>query len=269
MTDMREETTDLAISIFRLTNSRGYRSPVLNVEYTERETHNVWQIVSGGTRAYLAKFGRLECDFAEQAADSHFMVRRTTSSLLLGGAGLFQAEAAGRLIFMGIKGRDFNWSAHLDDSRDPEAPKDSAEVLERVGDWYRSLCEHTVLRRAADDAHIALTYPHEALVFVYRGLEWLKEGLEIEWDELARDIGASTNELRELKKNANHETGVRHATKSGSKIRANAENYSSWVAALLHAINAARKRLDANFQPLSPEQIFQAVLKAVPIVPYD
>jgi hypothetical protein len=167
------------------------------------------------------------------------------------------------LEFVGV--RFDSWTAQID-QKDIQPPVVSAEILKRVEDWYLALCQHTVLRRAADDAHIALTYPHEALVFVYRGLEWLKEGLAIEWADVACDVGVSQNELRELKKAANHETGVRHATNHGIKMRADPRNYSLWVCGLFDAINGARKRLDPSFQPVS---MAETALKAVPIGAYD
>jgi hypothetical protein len=48
--------------------------------------------------------------------------------------------------------------------------------------WILALCNHTVLRRAAEDAHAAIMNPHEALVYVYRGLEWLVEGMDYSWE---------------------------------------------------------------------------------------
>ncbi|MCX5638865.1 MAG: hypothetical protein NTX52_14405, partial [Planctomycetota bacterium] len=68
--------------------------------------------------------------------------------------------------------------------------------------------------------------------------------------------------MRELKKTANHQTGVRHATPDGSKMRADPENYGTWVCALLDAINAARCRLDKQFHRMSPEQVSNAVMMA-------
>jgi hypothetical protein len=75
---------DVVVSVFRLTNNQSRRAPVFNVEYHERDSDVVWEMVFGGSRAYLARFGgKLDRDLDEQAAESHFMVRRFTSSLLL------------------------------------------------------------------------------------------------------------------------------------------------------------------------------------------
>ena len=174
--------TDFAINVFRLVNLRGYSVPSLNIDYIEIGTGAKWRMTCGGSRAYLVRFGAsLEHSFNDQSADSHFMVSRITSSLLLGGAGLFQAEAMGRLLFEGIEGKVV-WHSHLD-LCDPMSKEQSDGITDSVYDWCRALCQHTILRRAADDAHLALTYPHEALVFVYRGLEWLKLGLKVTWKD--------------------------------------------------------------------------------------
>lgn len=259
--------SDFAISVFRLFNAKGYSIPNLNIDYIEKDTELEWRITCGGTRAYLVRFGdKLVDNLDAQAADSHFMIRRVTSSLLLGGLGLFQAEAMGRLIFKNIYGM-VTWDSHLD-GPDPFRKDDSSEEVKKVYDWCGALCMNNILRRAADDAHIALTHPHEALVYVYRGLEWLKIGQDIGWDIIAKDIGVSNNDIRNLKQIANRETGVRHATKDGVKMRAKFENYSTWVCGLVDSINAARKRLEPEFEPMTPKEVADAVMKATPLLPY-
>ncbi len=259
---------DFVISVFGLTNNRGLRAPAFNVEYHERDSDVVWEMVFGGSRAYLVRFGdKLDRDLDEQAAESHFMVRRFTSSLLLGGAGLFQAEAVGRLMFTDIKS-EIHWTAQLD-RKEVAVPKASGEIAAAVLDWYRAICDHTVLRRAADDAHLALSNPREAYIFVYRGLEWLKEGLGDSWEQIARDVGVSLKDLREFKKLANYETGVRHASKSGQKLRGNAENIAIAVCNLFDAIWAARKRIEPTWEASSSKKRSDAVIKAAILEAYD
>jgi hypothetical protein len=259
--------SDFAINVFKLFNQRGYIVPTINVIYLESGTGLEWRMTCGGTRAYLVRFGNsLQSCLAEQAADSHFMIRRITSSLLIGGVGLFQAEAMGRLLFKGVEGA-VTWDSHLD-FPDPLGEKYSDDIIKRVYDWCGALCQHDPLRRAVDDAHMALTYPYEALVFVYRGLEWLKMSQKLEWEDLATDMGVTLKQVKELKKTANHQTGVRHATDKGSKMRAIAHNYGTWVCALLDAINSARARLDSTFHRMSPDQVSNAVMRAMPVVPY-
>ncbi|GAG97761.1 unnamed protein product, partial [marine sediment metagenome] len=136
----------------------------------------------------LVRFGNsIEDCQVEQAADSHFMIRRITSSLLIGGAGLFQAEAMGRILFKGVEG-SVTWDSQLD-RPDPLCKAPSDEIIDSVHDWCSAICQNDPLRRAVDDAHMALTYPYEALVFVYRGLEWLKMSQKIGWKDLANDYG--------------------------------------------------------------------------------
>jgi hypothetical protein len=262
------EEMDIAISVFKLSNRRGFFVPGVNIRYAEQESNISWHSMCGGTRAYIVRFGSpLLDDPEEQSADSHFMVRRITSSLVLGGAGLFQPEACGRLFLRNIKG-EVSWTGYLD-WPDLSAEKVSRASSDTVHDWCKALCSHSVLRRAADDAHAALSNPHEALIYVYRGLEWLVEGLGIRWDDLAHDLGASIAELRELKKTANVDTGVRHANKSGAKMRADTRNYYSWICTLFDGINGARARLEPGFEPMGPKEVAEAVGQALPVVPYD
>jgi len=259
--------SDCAINIFQLKSQRGYSVPRLDIHYTEYETGIEWYINCGGSRGYLVRVGEtLDDDLDEQSADSHFMIRRVTTSLLLAGAGLFQAEAMGRLIFKNIQG-EITWSTHLD-HLDPLDDVEPTEVIKRVNDWVQAITKSKILRRAADDAHLALTYPHEALVYVYRGLEWLKIGQSIGWEDIARDIGVSKKEIKQFTKLANKDYGARHAVDTGKKLRASFPNYATWVGALLDAISAARTRNEPNFKPMSPEQVAEAVKRAAPINPY-
>ena len=90
---------DFVVSVFRLLNRRGYALPAFNFGYKEKDTGAEWRLTCGGTRAYLARFATpLHHDMDEQAADSHFMMRRVTAALLMSGFGLFQAESAGRVL---------------------------------------------------------------------------------------------------------------------------------------------------------------------------
>ena len=100
------------------------------------------------------------------------------------------------------------------------------------------------------------------------GAEWLVVGTGMSWDDLARDVGVSVTEIRDLKKTANVETGVRHAAKTGIKMRASSDNYGSWVCGLVDAINATRARLESGFVKMTAEQVGHAVARAIPAVPY-
>jgi hypothetical protein len=163
---------DFLVSVFRLANRRGYFAPPFNFGYQEKNTGVEWRVTCGGTRVYLIRFATpLSRDLEEEAAESHFMMRRVCAALLIAGFGLFEPQPFGRVLFTDVWGEAVNFVAHLDQP-DPELavmPRDRAESL--YG-WIKAFSTHTMLRRAAEDAHSALTHPHEALIFVYRGLEW-------------------------------------------------------------------------------------------------
>jgi hypothetical protein len=256
---------DIAASIFRVSSRRNHFVPKLNIGYQEQGSRVHWQIVCGGTRAYAVRFAPTISDdnWWEETADSHFMMRRLTSALLISGAGLFHAEAMGRLIFNGMPDEirwtsQFDWVGEVEDL-DPTP----------VYDWFTAFSHHRVLGRAADDAHLALTYPSEAGVFVYRGLEWIVVTQHLSWSDIAKDIGVTPSEMKEFKKFTNYELGIRHAVKSGIKLRASPENYGTWVCALFDAINAARARLEPGFTPMTSTQVAEAVFKSAPRIPYD
>lgn len=259
---------DFALNIFRLTNRRGFFVPKLDVRYAEKGTDVEWHINAGGGRAYLVRVGaKLSDDLDEQAADSHFMIKRLVCALLLARGGLFQPEAAGRLLMRDIRG-DVSWTTELD-WPDPKPDTGDPQVIARFHDWLRALTGHTLLRRAAEDVHSALTHPHETLVYVYRGMEWLVVGLGISWDTLAGMIGVPPAELRNLKKLANVDTGARHANRDGTKIRADIYVGGTWVCALIDAINATRAHLEPDFVKMNAKEVAEAVGRSVTSTAYD
>jgi hypothetical protein len=260
---------DFVISVFRLLNRRGYSLPAFNFGYEEKGTGAEWLLTCGGTRAYMVRFATpLSRDMDEQAADSHFMMRRVTAALLMSGFGLFQSEPAGRVLFIDVWGELVNWTAHIDHP-DPEVGAMPAESTDILYGWIRALCIHTYLRRAAEDAHAALLNPHEALVYVYRGLEWLVEGMGFTWEDIAKELGGTKNDIRELKKTANYETGVRHASKSGRKLRAEPSNYGTWVAGLFDIINAARAKVEPGYVSVAGKEGGKFLSRAIPHIPFE
>ena len=78
----------------------------------------------------------------------------------------------------------------------------------------------------------------------------------------------SLSQVRDFKKLVNVDNGVRHASRSGAKLRADAENASLWVCALIDALNATRARLEPGYKVATPETVAEAVVAAVPIDPY-
>ena len=260
---------DFAISVFRLSNRRGYSLPSFNFGYLEKDTGTEWRLTCGGTRAYMVRHATpLNRNMDEQAADSHFMMRRVTAALMMSGFGLFQAESVGRVLFTDVWGEAVTWTPHFDHP-DPELTRMAQSDTDVLYGWIQALCVHTYLRRAAEDAYNALLNPHEALVFVYRGMEWLVEGMGFTWEGIAKELGASKNDIRELKKTANVETGVRHASKSGMKLRAIPENYGTWVAGLFDIINAARARVEPNYVSIGGEKGGEMISRAIPHVPFE
>jgi len=161
-----------------------------------------------------------------------------------------------------------HWTAYIDHP-DPEVGAMPAESTEVLYGWIRALCTHTYLRRAAEDAHAALMNPHEALVFVYRGLEWLVEGMGFTWEDIAKELGGSKNDIRQLKKTANVETGVRHASKSGMKLRANPRSYGTWVAGLFDIISAARAKVEPGYVSTAGKPGGKIFSRAIPTVPFE
>lgn len=242
--------------------------PKIEFQYLEKDTGAQWHVVTGGSRAYFCHFGTglaVKDDPSAtdaRAADSHFMISRLQSALVLGGKGLFQAEPAGRL-FLGSLPELPEWVVQLDLTESSEGMDISA-----VYDWLNALVLHTMLRRAAADAHLALSHPHEAGTFVYRGFEWLIVGEGRSWDDLASDIGVSKSEVRDFKKLANVDYGVRHASRSGQKLRADSQNYGTWICALIDAINATRARLEPGYTVADPTTVAQSVMLAMPLIPY-
>ena len=260
---------DFAFSVFRLVNRRGYSLPFFNFGYKEADSGTEWSFICGGTRAYMVRYATpLVRDMGEQAAESHFMMRRITAALLMSGFGLYQAEPAGRVLFTDVWGDLVNWTPYIDQP-DPEVGKMPEADTETLYGWILALCAHTPLRRAAEDAHAALLNPHEALVYVYRGLEWLTEGMGFSWDDIAKELGGTKNDIRELKKTANVETGVRHASKSGGKLRANVQNYGAWVSNLFDIINAARTKVEPAYHSVAGKQGAYILSRAIPPVPFE
>lgn len=259
--------TDFVLTTAQLISNRGYGCPRLNINYIEKGTDAQWFITAGGTRCYLVKTSHktIEGDVEDNAADSHFMARRLTTALLYGGAGLFNAQMVGRQLFRGVEG-SVTWSSHLE-IIDPDTKTD-AKVVADIEDWYGTIVGNNMLRRAADDTHLALNHPDEALVFVYRGLEWLKIGQSLSWEDVAKDIGCTAKDLDDLKRLANPDGGVRHANKNGVKLRTDVGNYSSWVCALVDAVISARVRLGQGYVRPDAKCSAGIVMKAVKSVAY-
>jgi hypothetical protein len=259
--------TDLVVSVFQLTNARYRIVPKLSFRYVERNTGSQWDISAGGSRAYTLRLGKdigaeESNSIDQQNADSTFMVNRVQYALLLPGYGLFDAWAVGR-VFLKSLHEETNWFTQTN------LPTSKVEpASDGFYDWLKTLCGNTMLRRAASDAHAALSHQHEAGIYVYRGLEWLVTGERRSWDDLADDLGMSRSQVRDFKKLVNVDYGVRHTSRSGAKLRADAESAAMWVCALIDAINATRARIEPGYKIAAPEAVAEAVLAALPPDPY-
>lgn len=258
------ESSSLVASVFEMTNRLGYLVPSLNVRYDESNTVKSWFISCGGTRCYLAR-GEAghEVDLSEQAADSHFLMSRIVAALLLSGAGLFDFELKGRLVFYGIN--PIHWESVIE--FEPFWTEEikrvhSAFSIEKFSGWLKAIMTHRFIYRAAEDAVLALRMPTEAFVFIYRGFEWVEDGLKISKRELAEGIGVPLKNLKQLGEMVNVDSGVRHASKTGIKMRANLENYSTWIAGLVDAINLARKRVEPDFVPMTAQEVAGAIAES-------
>jgi hypothetical protein len=114
---------------------------------------------------------------------------------------------------------------------------------------------HTFIYRAAEDAILAPQNAYE-------------DGLRILKRDLAEGIGVPLKNLKQLGEMANVGSGVRHASKTGIKMRANLESYSTWIAGLVDAINFARKEVEHDFVPMTAKEVAESLSVAVKIRPH-
>jgi len=87
-------------------------------------------------------------------------------------------------------------------------------------------------------------------------------------EEMANALGVEHSHYKELGKIANVKTGVRHASPSGSKIRADAVTYSTWMCGLVDGINYARSKIEQGFVRMTPKEVATAMTIAVLLDPY-
>ena len=195
---MISEEKAMVISIFEMLNHLGYFVPEIHLQYDERDTGLTWFIECGGTRAYVARAGetsRLLPD--QQPADSHFMINRIQSALVMSSAGLFVPQLKGRVHLR--SGHNLDWMTEFD--LNPFYTDEVKRIhagfnLQKFEGWYGALDKHTFIRRAVDDLVIAMSTPTEAFVFIYRGFEWLEDGLKISKKEMAAALGVDHNHLK-------------------------------------------------------------------------
>jgi hypothetical protein len=257
---IKAEATDAALTIFEMQNRRGYFVPEFNFHYEERHTGLHWFMTCGGDQAYVLRTGKCEADFSDQMADSHFMINRIVGALLMSRAGLFTPITRGRVFFKSIRELNLEAQPFMEITYSDEVKRvHSGFGEDNFKGWLQAICETTFVRRAVDDAILAMRVPTEAFVYLYRGFEWLEDGLHISKKEMANAIGVNLKNLKDLGKLANVESGVRHASNTGVKIRANMLTDGTWICGLIDGINYARKKLDNAFVVMSPADVADLV----------
>ena len=258
-------------SVFSLVGRAGFIAPSFDIRYDEKDTRNANFITGGGTRLYISRLGsNLDQALDAQTADSHFIADRVIAALLIGGAGLFQPIPMGRLL-LDTPLDTLSWHTQLDEepfySEGVRAIHDAFDH-EEFGSWFACICQNTPIRRALHDAIQAMNDPVEAFVYIYRGFEWLKDGLGLSWHDIAGDLGVTTKDLKAVGQIANDESGVRHASRSGVKQRASLETYGTWIVGLIDAIESARARIDSTYTACDSTRIVHKLKVAIPTNPY-
>jgi hypothetical protein len=250
------------LTIFEMQNQAGYYVPRFNFRFYERDTKLQWYITFGGTQSYVMRFGPTTNIVTEEAvADSHFMINRVVSSLMISRAGLFIPIVRGRIFFNEV--HNLNWTSQIlmEISYSDEVGRVHEHFDEKNFEgWLTAIMSQTFLRRAIDDVVLALRAPTEAFLYIYRGFEWLEDGLKISKKEMAAAIGVELKQFKQLGRIANElDSGVRHATSSGMKKRPDFETYSTWICGLIDGINYARSKLDNAFTSMGPKEVADAV----------
>lgn len=233
---------DIDLFTYRHMQVRGAVPPI-QFDYLEKDTGNYWRIWCTGDLLYLYRIGEKlsSRNDAARRMDADLMVRRLECSLLLAKAGWFQFTCISRwklsklmttkasTVVCGLIGA---------------MSKDPSEIF----DWFQAFSKYSLLRRAADDAYNALTIPSEAILFMYRGFEWLKKCLGVQWKEIGEAVNIPQENVNYLKKTANDpDLAARHASKSGLKVHFEQGVCTGWICGLLHGIVHARCKLDEPF----------------------
>jgi hypothetical protein len=268
MTDITTQPPDIpagvpaVLTIFEMKNETGYYVPRFNFRFYERDTKLQWYITFGGTQAYVMRFDPDTNIITEEAvADSHFMINRVISALMISRAGIFIPIVRGRIFFNEV--HTLNWTSQilLEISYSDEVHRVHGNFNEKNFEgWLTAIISQTFLRRAMDDVVLALKSPTEPFLYIYRGFEWLEDGLKISKKEMAAAVGVELKEFKQLGRIANQlDAGVRHASRTGTKMRPDFGTYSTWICGLIDAVNYARNKLDRSFTVMSPTDVADAV----------
>ena len=92
------------------------------------------------------------------------------------------------MLFKSVKGLDWQAQMAMELTYSDEVKRIHSGFSEdNFRGWLQAICKTTFLRRAVDDAILAMRMPTEAFVYLYRGFEWLEDGLHIEKGDGERD----------------------------------------------------------------------------------
>lgn len=62
---------------------------------------------------------------------------------------------------------------------------------------------------------------------------------------------------------------MRYASRSGTKLRAEPRNYSSWISGLFDVINAARVKVEPGYVSMAGKEEAKILSRAMPHVPFE
>lgn len=217
--------------------------PSIKFRYLEKDTGNFWQIWSAVDRVCLYRMGEELAKRSDEMRDmeADLMVRRLECSFMLAKKGIFHFNFTSGWRFQNLDFKDTSTVI-------PTLKAATSEDVSEISDWFLTLSTHTLIRRAVEDAYMALTIKREELFFIYRGFEWLKEMMDVSWNKLGEYIDIPQESINHMKKAANNPNeAARHAAESGLKVHLGQEVLPDWVYGLLHAIVYARSKTDKDF----------------------
>jgi len=220
--------------------------PPLEFSYQELGGKVVWTIFGGGAKLLLIRYGDIDLSTEKievQEHDAKYMTSRVLAALTVSELGHCSPVDRVQVFLKDVQGEPFVF-APLEVGENRPSPEDASR---KVADWLEAFSDHSFLFRAADDANTALRILDEGLLFVYRGFEWLKQGLGITWRNLGQATDIDQKDINGLKAYVNPDSGIRHASRSGTRRRYPPVDVLVGAHLLLHATRVARCRVDPSY----------------------